>query len=707
MRPGLFITVAALVALLLPAAPVSADVEVEEPVRLSGAGAVPGTAGIAHHRAVTALDGYAVAAWLEAVPSGGDQVMARTREPDGAWSPAVQLSSTTTGTGTASVAAFTLATNGDGDAVVAWRQQDTFDNDPETMVFASTLDRGGAAWSRSRVGGQEHGVSIFHTPSAAVLPDGTAVVGWTGYADEERSTLQIYANEGDESGWGTQTLISDTGDFPVICEGCEYGDSTNLSLAADGAGNVRALFLNEAEVSDGGGGTTQRLWILANSRAPGGGWASATPITSVQDPYTQPGSPVIAGDRSAAGFAQAWSVPATDSAPAGVRLAYDGVVRIYRHTSSSLGLSGLAVAGGQAVGLLAYAEDSVGHLLVVDIEEGDADWGEPSDPASEENLSNGPTPRLALSPDGRVTIVWTNGSTRRVRITQRPPGSAAWDNPRTMLVSTSSQALPALGTAEDGSGTVIWRSPVDGVPAVIAARFAPEQVEPEPPTLTMTAPTKLLTRAPSWTVGWQATDEGGGVGTVEVGESVTRWDEDADTTAEVEEHTGETSYGVMVDAGEGAGVTSCYAARGYATSGATAGEWASPRCVVTPVDDRTLTRVGSDWSRKTGDGRWDRTYLQTDKKGAKLRLPDVHANTVGLLVERGPGFGKVKVVFDGMPLGTVDLAGAKKKRVVVMLEDFPTTRFADLVIKVVSANGKRVRIDGVYAGQVGDEAFTD
>ena len=141
------------------------------------------------------------------------------------------------------------------------------------------------------------------------------------------------------------------------------------------------------------------------------------------------------------------------------------------------------------------------------------------------------------------------------------------------------------------------------------------------------------------------------------------------------------------------------------TTGTTLGEWSEERCVIAPVDDRTLTRVGT-WAAKKGDGRWNRTYLQTKTKGARLKLLGVHASVVGLLVEKGPGFGKVKVVFDGMPLGTVDLAGAAKKRVAILLEDFPTSREATLVLKVVSA-GKVVRIDGVYAGQPSGAAFTD
>lgn len=711
MRPVPLTAALSLVAGLLAAAgPVAAVVEVEEPVRLSGAGAVPGTAGISHHRVGTALDGYAVAAWLEAVVGSGDQLMARTREPGGEWSPAVQVSDSTNEFGVSSALTVSLAVNADGDAALAWRQFDSFGGDAEHMVFAATLDRGAATWSSARVGGQEHGVSQS-TPSVVVMPDGVAVVGWLGYVDEEHQKLQVYANEGDEGGWGMPVQISDTGGPPINClageDGCEHGDTIDLALAADGAGAVRALMRSEARVSDGAGGTTQRIWILQNSRDPGGGWAAATPITSVADPYVQPAARVLVGDATSAGFATAWSVPATDSQPAGIRLEHEGVFRVYRHATFEYGLSGLSLAGGHAVGLLSYVEDSASHFGVVALDPGDENWSEPSDPAEGENLSNGPTPSLRVDSQGGVTVLWALGSPRRVRITQRAAGSGAWDFPQTVYSTSVSQALPGLGIDQDGGGTVIWRSTVDGVAAVFATAFAPEQVDPVPPSLTMTAPTKLLTRAPSWTVGWESTDEGGGVGGTDVAASDTAWDEVAATTYSLEfEDTSETSYAVVANPATLSGHTFCYAARGRADGQVEVGAWSAPLCTVTPVDDRSLTRVGSTWSARTGSGRWDETYVQSKRKGAALRLEGVHASNLGLLVEKGKGFGTVKVVFDGDLLGKVALDGKARKRVVVPLGSWPDARSGTLVVKVISKDGRLVRIDGVYAGQPSDAAFT-
>lgn len=697
-------------ALLVAPGQVSAVVELGQPVRLSGAGAVPGTAGISQHRVTTALDGYAVAAWLEAVDGGSDQLMARTRAPGGAWSEAVQVSATDTFYANASVATFSLASNAAGDAALAWRQLDSFENDPENMVFAATLGRGDSTWARARVGGQQHGVSTFMTPSTGVLPDGTAVVGWTGNVDEEKAREQVYATVGGPGGWETPTQISDMGNVPLLCtEGetnCRRGDAGSLVLAVDGAGEIQARMTGEARVSNGSGGTTGRQWILANSRPAGGSWSFATPITEVQDPYVAPSPRVVVGDRTGAGFVSAWGVPATDSAPGGVHVALGEVSRTYRHDTGTYGLTGLALVGGRAAAMLIRTENSVSHLGVVHLEPGGDTWSEPSDPAVGENLSS-PTASLGLHPDGRVTVAWGRGIPRRIYVTQRPPGAAAWDDPRRVTMSEASQALPSFGVAENGGGTVVWRESVDGVPAVFAAAFAPEQADPEPPSLTMTSPTAPLTRSPSWTVAWETTDRGGGIGDLEVGESVTRWDEAPDTTMTVTGYgPDDTSYTTAVDPEQGAGLTHCYAARGYADPPALPGPWSAPRCTTTPVDDRTLTRVGQDWTRKTGDGRWDRTYLQTRTKGARLRLDGVHAGVLGVLVERGQGFGRIAVSFDGVRIGTVDLAGQPRRRMVVTLAEFETAQEGSLVIKVLTRN-RTVRIDGVYAAQPNDAAFAE
>ena len=718
MRPAPVIATVSLLlgGLLVAPAPtaVAGDVVAETPEIVSTA-AVQSNVGIAYHRVATTPDGYAVAAWLETTSGGTFQLVARHREPGGAWSPAVQVSDEVTGSGTEAVQSLALAVNAGGDAALAWRQQDTFDGQEEHMAFAATLARGDTEWDTATVGGQQWGVSTFAAPQVVVLPDGTPVVGYVGDdSDTAEADQQVWAVEGGAGGWGTPVLLSDTSTIPLNCTveaDCGHDDSDSLGLAVDGAGAVRAVFLNETAVSDGAGGTVQRRWVLATSREGVGQWSDPTPRTSVADgngeTYVPPSTPSVVGDLSGAGFAEAWTVPGTEvGEPDGVRLSYDGTVRTFRHPTLDYRLAGFGLAGGHAAAMFAFF-DSTTSLRVTSLDEGGAGWSELSDPAVGESLSSGPTPRLGVHPDGSLTALWVAGTTLRVRVSQRSPGATAWPEPRSYALTGVSQTLPLIGAADGGAGTLVWKSTVEGVVSVVASSFTAEAGDPVPPTVTMTTPAPLVTmlRTPSWNVSWSAEDEGGGVGGFDLGETTSRWDGPADGSEQlVLEDADETDYGVLATPSSIAGETLCYAARGRPAGGVEPGGWAEPRCVVAPVDDRTLQRVGSDWQRRTGSGRWQQTYLQTTRKGATLRLEGVHARAVGLLVEKGPGHGKVKVLHDGVALGTVSLDGTARKRVVVPLGELGAERVGTLVVKVVSA-GRTVRVDGVYAVQPGFLAF--
>lgn len=690
--------------LLTAAGPGTAAVEAGPSIQLSGADPVRTNPGIPYHRMVTAPTGHAVAAWLEPIPASpaNFQLMARHRAPGGEWSATEQVSATTTGAGASPVPSFELAMNATGDAALSWRQYDVFDGDYEHMAFAATLPAAGGAWTTSRVGGELYGVNGFDTPRVVVLPDGTAVTAWRGWADDEHARGEAYAAEGRDGTWGGQVRISDTSDIPVNClpdAACAHGDIEELALAVDGAGEVRAHMVQDTDVEDG---ETQRRWVLRTSRGTGGGWSHPTPITGVQDPYVQPSGLGLVGDLAGNGFASAWSLAATAGEPTlKIRLQYDGQVRTFRHPDADHRLAGMSLADGHVAALL-VAFDTFGELRVTSARAGGDGWSDLVDPALGEELSNAPMPRLGVHPDGAQTVMWVDDG--RIRVTQRPSATAAWPDDHALAAAPSGQTQPLLSAGQDGSGAVVYRSSASGVPAIYTNEFAPEAAEPEPPAVTMLQPTRLLARSSAWTVAWQGTDQGGGVGRFEVGASETEWDEDASATHSVQEFgADEASFGVMIGP-LGGGTTYCYAARGYAVGSDVPGAWSQVRCAATPVDDRTLTRVGT-WAAKRGDGRWDGTYLQTKTKDARLKLAGVHASVVGLLVEKGPGHGRLKVVFDGQPLGTVDLAGAVKKRVVVPLEHFATAREGSLVLKVVSGNGKVVRVDGVYAAQPGDAAF--
>lgn len=85
----------------------------------------------------------------------------------------------------------------------------------------------------------------------------------------------------------------------------------------------------------------------------------------------------------------------------------------------------------------------------------------------------------------------------------------------------------------------------------------------------------------------------------------------------------------------------------------------------------------------------------TEERCTTVPLDDRALNGDGRKINNG---GTVRVTFDGEVLGSYSLVGTGKKKV-INLETFPTVRTGTLTIKVTSANGKVVGIDGVIVAK--------
>ena len=141
---------------------------------------------------------------------------------------------------------------------------------------------------------------------------------------------------------------------------------------------------------------------------------------------------------------------------------------------------------------------------------------------------------------------------------------------------------------------------------------------------------------------------------------------------------------------------SSYCFRVAATNGEGLSATSVERCTSLPVDDRGLTAVGR-WARRTGIGYYLSTFTRSSTKGAVLKRSIV-AKRVALVVTKCPTCGTVKVFLGTQLLKKVALtATTTKKKQVVSVATFTTTRSGTLRIKVVSS-GKPVTIDGLGAG---------
>ena len=95
-------------------------------------------------------------------------------------------------------------------------------------------------------------------------------------------------------------------------------------------------------------------------------------------------------------------------------------------------------------------------------------------------------------------------------------------------------------------------------------------------------------------------------------------------------------------------------------------------------------------------GAYSQTETVGSTLGARLVLAGVNAREVSLLVTRTPRSGRVRVRLGDVVLGTYSLRSPVKQTMrVIRVAQFPTIHSGTLSIRVVSATGKRVRIDGV------------
>jgi hypothetical protein len=118
------------------------------------------------------------------------------------------------------------------------------------------------------------------------------------------------------------------------------------------------------------------------------------------------------------------------------------------------------------------------------------------------------------------------------------------------------------------------------------------------------------------------------------------------------------------------------------------------RCTAVPVDNISF-KHRRGWDRKNGVGYYLKTFSQTRRRGASLRLEVVEAKQVAIIVARCRSCGSLKVFFEGVLLKKVGLhAKSMKKLEFVRLATFSAPRTGTLRVRVVS-RGKLVRVDGV------------
>ncbi len=145
------------------------------------------------------------------------------------------------------------------------------------------------------------------------------------------------------------------------------------------------------------------------------------------------------------------------------------------------------------------------------------------------------------------------------------------------------------------------------------------------------------------------------------------------------------------------GSTYCFRARATDTV-ANLGPWSGRSCTVTPVDDRRLSSHGG-WMARTGPGHYRSSYLEARRRGATLTLPPTRIRNLALLVDVGPGHGRLRVTMGGTTR-TLNL-DAPEPRTQVVRRIFDSGYPTDGRVRLtVTSEGAPVRVDGIYLGRV-------
>lgn len=210
-------------------------------------------------------------------------------------------------------------------------------------------------------------------------------------------------------------------------------------------------------------------------------------------------------------------------------------------------------------------------------------------------------------------------------------------------------------------------------------------------------PTATLDALPFATIGksipvsWTATDSLSALTGTDVYASSVAWNKTVFTTPQVVVNDAPGNEATVPAT---TGTTYCIQTR---TSDAAGNFTTTPqRCTTVPLDDRAL--VGDSWNRATGTGHFKNTVTTTKQHGAVLTRTNVKAKRLSLLVQKTANSGAVKVIFDGQVLGSFSLQGTGKKQQ-ISLASFPAVKAGTLTIRVTSATGKPVNIDGLIVAK--------
>lgn len=603
-------------------------------------GNISGTGNLPTDVAVVATTpGDGIAAWVRPAPGGA--VIQASRVDNGDWAPPMNV----TPAAVTTAEDLQLIGNTKGDVVAVWTQ----------FVDGEDAVRG----ARYLGGGQWGGAATLSPPGLTVLHSFDAA-------------------------------IDDAGQVQVAT-GIQDGPSTEVHLAIWLKGKAPAVALLSQQASG-----------PSIAMTPGGdsvlAWAAA-------------GSPskVRVARRSVTG---AWTAP-------------DDVV--WPDTVNGIDV-GVADDGRATVAFYGF-DDGYPRVVTSDI----SPTGEASavDVVTPAGLSAGPFD-FEVAPDGRATVSWVNwdNGTESLRMASRPAGGdfngystvqsgmPAKPHSAVFARSTGSQVVVhdsgdkltfryrgnpaftfstyAAGTADglfaadaDSRGNVVAASVVDnGASSYVQADW----LDVSGPSSSVTGPgAQVVSKA--FDVTWSAADSLSGVKTSDVISSSAAWNSATFSDPKV---VGDNLAAGPHHVSGGLGRTYCYEVQSIDKAN-NLGQRSTRKCTAVPLDDTAL--LGSGWSRTAKSGQFNGTWTTTSTKGRTLTRTGIKATRLALVANRVGNGGLVEVRWNGTLVRKISLKGTAATKKVLPIVTWGTVHTGTLKIKVISASGRPVRIDGLVVAK--------
>ncbi|NYJ00644.1 hypothetical protein HNR19_001342 [Nocardioides thalensis] len=212
------------------------------------------------------------------------------------------------------------------------------------------------------------------------------------------------------------------------------------------------------------------------------------------------------------------------------------------------------------------------------------------------------------------------------------------------------------------------------------------------PQVELTGPQGAQQLVTTFPVSWTATDSLTAISGATIIGREAAWNKTAFTEPAVLQQ----ATGSPVDFSGDPGTTYCLAVQAKDAANNTSAR-TPERCTTLPLDDTSLVG-GNVWKRQKEAGHYLGTVTRTDQKGAVLTRGGIRAKRLALVVQRAPKGGTLRATFSGQLLGTFALKGTGKQKLLTLAK-FGKIRSGKLKLTVVSADGRKVAIDGLVVAK--------